>query len=241
LLPHAVNATRGAAQRAARIWSERRRSELEASRRFARLASELCATGASAMVCQLAEAASGDELRHAELCADLSRHFGDAGCVPDPAPPRPIAPRGLGRKDALVYEIVALSCVTETLSTALLGSLVERATDSLARSAMRSILRDEVRHSRLGWAYLAEAAAPRAMAAVSAQLSPMLHATLSAELFHESEPDPDASALAGLGELERGERRRVVGETLRDVVFPGLERYGADVRAGRRWLDELFR
>jgi hypothetical protein len=242
MLPHTVNAPAPRLRaRAARVWGDRRRLELEAASRFARLASELHAHGASHVVCELAETAAADELRHAELCADLSRHFGEepGHCAPPVA--RPVAPPGLEGKDALVYEIVAMACVTETLSTALLGSLVERATDSRAASAMRSILRDEVRHSQLGWAYLAEAPAPRAIDAVGLRLLRMLDATLSPELLHAAPDDPDEAALAGLGQLERHERRRVVRETLKAVVFPGLERYGADVSGGQRWCDERLR
>jgi hypothetical protein len=224
-------------RRAARIWSERRRFELEAARHFDRLAGELRALGASPNVCKIAGEAAEDERRHAELCSSLSCHFGGVPAKAEPPMAWCVVPRGLARRDALLYEIVALSCVTETLSTALLGVLVERATDSLARRTMQSILRDEVRHSRLGWAYLAQAASPAAMQAVSRNLPAMLKATLSDELFSETRSEPDAESLAGLGQLERAERRCIVRETLEEVVFPGLLLFGADVRAGREWID----
>jgi hypothetical protein len=227
-----------ARRRAAKIWGERRTSELEAAQRFAWLASEFDAVGASATVRELAARAADDELRHAELCANLSRYFGGALMTSAPAAVRRVAPAGVQRKDALIYEVVALACVTETLSTALLGALVDRASDSLARRTMHSILRDEVSHSRLGWAYLAEAACPRAMEGISAHLPGMLQSTLSDELFRRSTFDPVESEVAGLGQLERIERRRIVRETLEQVVFPGLERFGADVRSGRRWIED---
>jgi hypothetical protein len=227
-----------ARRRAAQVWAERHAFELEAAQRFDWLASEFDAVGASSTVRQLAERAADEERRHAELCATLSLYFGEADVRSGPPVVRRVAPAGLERKDALIYDVVALACVTETLSTALLGALVDRASDSLARRTMHSILRDEVRHSRLGWAYLAEAPSSRAMEAVSAHLPAMLRSTLSDELFKRSSVDPLEGELAGLGQLERAERRRVVRETLEQVVFPGLERFGADVGSGRRWIED---
>jgi hypothetical protein len=222
---------------AARVWSARCVVERDAARRFEQLAAELDAQGASSNVTGLARKAAADELRHAEICESLGRHFGSPPVgVAESFPLRRVAPPYLGRRDALAYEVVALCCVTETLSTALLGGLVERTTDGLVRWGLQSILRDEVRHSRLGWAYLAETAPPKAMAAVSRHLPALLAATLSDELFDESTASFSEAALAGLGQLERAERRRITHETLEKVVFPGLELFGADAEAGRRWL-----
>jgi hypothetical protein len=226
-----------ARRRAAHVWAERHSFELEAAQRFAWLAIEFDAVGASPTVRRLAARAADDERRHAALCATLSRHFGEAVVRSGQPVVRRVAPSGLERKDALIYDVVALACVTETLSTALLGALVDRASDSLARRAMHSILRDEVSHSRLGWAYLAEAASARAMEAVSSHLPAMLRSTLSDELFSCASIDPLEGELAGLGQLERVERRRIVRETLEKVVFPGLERFGADVLSGREWIE----
>jgi hypothetical protein len=225
---------------AARVWSARRVVELDAAMRFEQLATELAAQGASSNVTGLAREAAAEELRHAELCGMLSRHFGGLPASVESLPLRRLAPPELGPRDALAYEVVAVCCVTETLSTALLGGLVERATDPLARRSLQSILRDEVRHSRLGWAYLAETAPPTAMASVSRHLPALLAATLADELFDESTVAFGEAALAGLGQLERAERRRIVHETLERVVFPGLELFGADAEAGRRWLLQPF-
>ena len=98
----------------------------------------------------MAKRASSDELRHAEKCLDLVRHFGGAVEAPKAPEARPVAPSSLETRERLLYEVVALSCVTETLSAALLGALVERARDSLAKSVLHSILRDEVGHVAIG-------------------------------------------------------------------------------------------
>ncbi len=213
--------------------------ELEAAERFRRLTLELTSHGASDAIVEMGRRAASDELRHAEQCLDLVRHFGGSAERPKAPEARPVAPRSFGEQERLLYEVVALSCVTETLSAALLGALVERARDSIAKSVLHAILRDEVVHSRLGWAFLAEEHARGARDCVSDRLAAILSSTVSAELF---EPPNDASAvdraLAGFGSLERAERRRIVRETLQAVVFPGLERFGIETSRGRAWLAE---
>ena len=223
---------------AARAWRYRLGSELEAANHFRILASALGAADASGAVVGLALEAAEDELRHAELCRKLVTHFGGTVSSQPTITSRRVAPAELGARERLLYAIVALSCVTETLSTAILGELVDRASDSVAKQAMQSILRDEVNHSRIGWAFLAEEHARGANDCIGEYLPGMLSATVSDDLFAADAADLGAQELAGFGVLERGDRRRIVRETLDLVVFPGLERFGIDVQAGRNWLRE---
>ena len=109
---------------AARVWRYRYEMELEAAERFRRLAGELASVGTSEAVVGMARRASNDELRHAARCLDLVVHFGGKAGSPQLRDARRVAPRALDERERLLYEVVALSCVTETLSTALLGVLV---------------------------------------------------------------------------------------------------------------------
>jgi hypothetical protein len=227
---------------AARVWKVRSVFELESAERFRTLVPQMSAAGASEAVLKLAREAFDDELRHAELCEGLAAHFGESVSARPAVAIRRVAPSQLAADDAALYEVIAMACVTETLSTALLGSLVEGARDSLAKQTMQSILRDEVNHSRLGWAFLAERNARGAPDCVSPHLGAMLDATLGDEFFtSRASPDPSETALAGLGVLDRPERRRIVCETLELVVFPGLERFGIDTALGRTWFRERTR
>jgi hypothetical protein len=226
--------------RAARIWKQRRAVELESAERFRSIGAELAAHGISSGLVDMAEQAALDEIRHADLCSTLANAF-DAACdstLSTTPSVRRVAPSYLIGREALVYEVVALSCVTETLSTALLGNLVERARDELAKETMHSILRDEVKHSRLGWAVLAEAHASGVRDCVSPHLIDMLSATLGTGFLSPSSPrvDPSDAILAGLGALEVDAQRHVVGEAFECVIFPGLERYGIDTVAAKQWL-----
>lgn len=223
---------------AARVWSYRLQSEIEAAERFRALAPVLEEFGSSRAIIDMVEAAGDDELRHVSLCEELVRHFGGTVTPSSPSPLRPIAPTELSGADRVLYEVVALSCVTETLSTALLGELVAQARDSACKQAMHSILRDEVNHSRLGWAFLAEQHASGARDCVGAYLPRLLDATLGAGFLQAvDQPDHRRDELAGLGSLRLNERQRIVRETLAQVIFPGFERFGVDTRSARRWLD----
>jgi hypothetical protein len=224
--------------RAAHVWTLRRRVELESAQRFTHFATELAAHGSSNVIAEMARDAARDELRHAELCGKLTEHFGGRAVAPVPevSAPRRVAPAELQGREALLYELVALSCVTETLSTVLLGALVDAARDSFARQCLHSILKDEVQHSRLGWAFLAEAHAGGARDVVSPHLPAMLGATLAAELFADAPPHAEDAELSGYGALDRATGERLVRECLAEVVFPGLERFGIDTLPGKRWL-----
>lgn len=226
---------------AAQVWSTRLHAEEEAARHFRALTDALKTTGASAHLVAMAEQAHADELRHASVCRDLIEHFGGRGRDASPSAAQGHVPVALVDRQQLLREVVALSCITETLSTALLAELVRAARDEVSERAMRSILRDEVSHSRLGWAYLAEAHAAGAPDCVGPRLASMLDTSLGADFWRTEAPAPFESELAGFGQLPRADRQRLVLETLHGVVFPGLELFGIDVALGKAWCDAATR
>jgi hypothetical protein len=192
-----------------------------------------------------AEAAS-DERRHAAQCVELTRSLGGERFAGDaalevPSEVRAAAPAELGRRERLLYEVVAMACVTETLSAALLGEMVELATDDQVRDVMQAILRDEVGHARLGWAHLAAENQRGPAKFLGDYLPVMLAGTVQDELFTASAEHAEREALSGLGALDRSARRRIFEGTMRLVVFPGLERFGVDTASGEKWLEERLR
>jgi len=239
-LPEVLHAVSDMRSEAALIWSFRARAEVEAADRFARLAYRLSGAGAAIQVVQMAQSAASDEIRHAELCADLARHFGSEPKTRTGGDPPEVAPSGLVARERVLYEVVALSCVTETLSAALLGAMAEQARDDRVRDAVHSILRDEIEHGRLGWAHLSLEHARGYGRFLGDYLPAMLQGTIDDELFREGD-DPNEkhdTELAGWGALRRADRRVLFTATMREVVFPGLERFGVDTSAGARWLVE---
>jgi hypothetical protein len=244
---HAVSAAAAHAEpslraraRAARVWAMRGRVEREAAARFARIAARLAAVGAEPVVVDLARRACADEGRHAARCDELVARMSGR-----PAPVETIhlrlaelGPGGLTPREAVLYEVVAMSCITETLSTALLGEMRDAAPEGRVRQVLSEILKDEVQHARLGWAHLAAERRRGPLRFLAEALPHMLDDTASPEVFEVGEPDAEAvgDALRGLGALPRSERRARLVETLEEVVFPGLDSLGVDTDGGRRWL-----
>jgi hypothetical protein len=224
-------------RRAGARWSMRARVEREAEGRFRRLARELADVGADAIVVGLATRAATDEARHHEMCVDLSRGF---GVEPVRATTVHAVPALRTRIESpsgrVLHEVVAMSCVTETLSAALLVEMRARATDASVRDVVHEVLRDEVAHARLGWAHLAWSKARGDVGWLSPYVPAMLAATVREEIFAEGEDC--APGIEGLGGLDRPTRRDVFVGTMRGVVLPGLQRFGVDTRLAEEWLDE---
>jgi hypothetical protein len=194
----------------------------------------LATMGAQAVVVGMARDAANDELRHAELCTQLAARFGRV--TPSRSgEPGEVAPSGLTPRERVLYEVVAMSCITETLSAALLGEMHDRAVDPQVQTTVHEILRDEVQHSRLGWAHLASEHARGCGRVLGDYLPVMLAGTVTEELFRVGDDaDPD---LAGYGALSREDRAHIFTATMRELVFVGLERFGIDTSAGAQWLD----
>ncbi len=219
----------------AAAWAFRHRVELEAQQRFERLSTLLPLPFA-----QDALNASVDERRHAQLCEALARELG-ATALATHAQAERIAPARLSVQEALLYEVVAACCITETESVGVLTSLLaaERATlTERVEPVLREIARDEVRHSRLGWAYLAHARAQGEVAFLGQLVPTMLAGSISPDLFDEPGRDePDPLELLAHGVLPRAAKRAVFVSSVREVILPGLLHLGVPDGPARRWLE----
>lgn len=227
----------------AALWRYRERIEREAAALFAGLAADLAAAGLPGLAAR-ARIAADDEARHAVRC----RAIVDA-CRPDlpPLPPRAVvvAPRGAGdapRAGAArraLYTSVAMGCVTETLSCALLLAMRDAARFGPSRAAIVEIVKDEIEHSRLGWAHLTAAAATGDVTWLAPHVAAMRADALRhdvAELPTTEAAGPadagDAADLSAFGILPRARVTIVVEATWRDVIVPGLARHGVAAPAG---------
>ncbi|MCC6528188.1 MAG: ferritin-like domain-containing protein [Polyangiaceae bacterium] len=220
---------------AAQLWASRAQAEREAGVRLHRLAERLRHVGATDEVIELTLAAARDEERHAELCDELCARSGGRHGERAASVPEELAPAGLRERERVLYDVVALACLQETLSATLLGAMVERATEPRARAVLAAIQRDEARHSRFGWLHLSRATGDESHDVIGMHLPFMLRRVLEESLLR---PDATENAeLAHLGALDARERERLCLATARRVVLTGLERHGVDTSAGERWLE----
>jgi hypothetical protein len=220
------------ARRAAgEAWAFRARVEREAALRFDRLAAAIGRFDEGSPVPAQLSSAARDEDRHAALCEKLARECGATSGL-EGSDAR-IAPGGLSERDAALYEIVAACCLTETESVATLTALLGSELDATIRDAVHEIARDEVGHSRMGWAHLAREAAARDVSFLGAFIPAMLAGGADPALF---QPAAEPDGLLALGVLPRAMKREVFVRALEDVVFPGLEKFGVDCAPARAWL-----
>jgi len=220
-------------RRIGEAWAFRTRVEREAALRFARLGRAIRALDADSPVADMMERAAGDEERHVGLCAELAEAYGRPAT--EPAPDTPLAPSRLGPREAILYEVVAACCITETESVATVTTLLGAEAEPRVREILHEIARDEVTHSRMGWAHLAREA-PRGVGFLAEHIPTMLGGTVAPDFFADAAPDPDVEVLLRHGLLSQAQKQSVFVETLEAVVFPGLEQFGVDTAPARAWL-----
>jgi hypothetical protein len=221
------------------VWAFRANAEREAELRFTRLLGELTEAEAPPEAVQLAVRAILDEQRHVVLCDSLASAYRSPGAAAPkfPAPdPSPLGPKDLEPRDRLLYEVVAFCCVTETLNSSLMKVSRDRASVPEAREALRTILRDEVGHARIGWAHLAHEVARRRGGFLGEMLPRMLAGAVKDELFSPGPAHPDEAMLETHGELSERLRLELFESALRDVIAPGLEGFGVDTRPLWSWV-----
>ncbi|MEL6181971.1 MAG: ferritin-like domain-containing protein [Myxococcota bacterium] len=224
-------------ERIASDWWFRHHAELEAKERFEQLVQALTAAGAVAPVVQMAHQAVQDEERHAERCRDVAVHYRPtdpfAGATPDASS---VAPPEWSPQHSTLYETVALCCVAETINAALLTEVLSVATEPLIRSAVRAILRDEIQHARLGWAYLASLPHEAFPQPLSTRLPALFEDSISEALIAGKTPSA-GFACHPHGFLSRSHRLAIFCQSLTTVIFPGLARYPIDLQPAQAWFE----
>ena len=225
---------------AGEAWAFRARVEHDAEARFRRLAGAISAFDPDSPAVALMRRAAEDERRHARLCEELAAVYGRPK---ETAPPlaTEIAPSELGPREAVLYEVVAACCITETESVATVTTLLAEDAEPAVRAALHEIARDEVIHGKMGWAHLAREAKRIDVSFLAAWVPVMLTGTVDDSLFAAVSPGPDDAELLRHGVFPQSRKREVFVRTLLDVVFPGLETFGISAGPARQWLEERER
>jgi hypothetical protein len=223
--------------RVAGTWAFRTRAEIQAAARFARMAIELAEVGATEVVARGAKEASDDELRHRDLCARLAARWGEPNALQHVPPRERIGRSDMDPRDRLLWEVVAVCCVSETMNTSLMTRCLEVAKDEEIRSTLHELLKDEVNHARLGWAHLAAERAAGRGAFLRDVLPLMLEASVEPGFLQGQPQVPWTDELFDYGELPSSELIQIYRDTLNLVVFPGLDATGVDTSKGRAWLE----
>ena len=170
------------------------------------------------------------------MCALQAERFGEPNPKDYVVPKQRIGASRSDTRERLLWEVVAVCCLSETMNTSLLSRCQELVKDAELRSTIHELLEDEVQHARIGWAHLAaERAAGRGDFLADA-LPLMLEASIEPGFLQQGESMPWIDELYDYGELPHAELVRIYRETLDQVVFRGLEAMGVDTSKGRAWL-----
>ena len=173
------------------------------------------------------------------LCAAIAERFGHGVELGEPELTE-VAPRSFDARDRVVYEVVAFCCITETANAAVVTAGADDVDDAAIRKAVRTILADEVQHSRLGWRFLATHPPDDAQRAWLARYLPdMLRGTVREDLFAPAPIIGDEVTMAKYGTLPIEGRRAAFLDAMREVVLPGLAQFGVDVAAAAAFLTTL--
>jgi hypothetical protein len=217
----------------AETWTGRAVSEHEATIRFGVYARRMEGFGVPLELIERTLEASADEKRHEEICLEVARRFG----AREPVFEHFEFWRRPDSREVLLSNMVATCCLTETLNAPFLALSLHIAKDPAMKIALRDLLKDEVNHGRLGWAYLAWARQQGDGARLSAELPELIMDSSMPQFFNAGlEAHPLEAELAHFGELSMAQRRRIFFEGVDEVIFPGLEASGIDTQLARAWV-----
>lgn len=245
-----------ALRRAAAVqWAGRARAEHGSIHQFTQLAHALSNARAPLHVLGALARLVTDEVRHAELCAEMALACWPEGAAegasafawPAPVSPWPEPPTSTdaGPLRAWAAEAIAVACcVGETLSRPMLEAIAVVATDPLAEACARQILRDEHLHATFGWealGWLVPQLDDDARAALHRRLSSALAGFESTTACGIPLADVAGREIAiergapNLGTLDDLQYAMIFYATLESEIVPRFAALGLD--AGRAWAE----
>lgn len=205
----------------AAAWLQDAQAEHASVASFARFALRLLALGAPAALVADAQAAMGDEIRHAERCYALASRYAGATLRPGPLP---IGGALDGGEDlaAVSVEVLRESAIGESIGALLAETMRQQAADPHVREALAEIAADEARHAQAAWRFLAWAVAEGGEP-VRAALEGAFEEAVAAHLPSPARGSGAEAVPAGWaahGRLTGAAQRRVIRRAIRQVARP---------------------
>lgn len=220
----------------ANLWLSQAATERRVGYSFDVVHRALVALDADAGLIETAARAVDDELRHAELCCEMASRYAERRLdAPEELPfSHPMHPEA--RTEALRRALWVLGqcSLNETFAAAYLECSHENATVPLARAALRELLSDEIDHARVGWAF-ASTLDEATRAELSDWLVPLAICNLR-EWRSLTLPTFERDAVYAHGVPRRAQVEAALRNALDEMIAPGFERFGFDVRPLRAWI-----
>lgn len=209
-------------------WRIHMAAEFASSRVFAGLVAQLMAAGLPFEYVRDATEMAREEVEHGLQSA---RVFAALGGEPVSALPAltPVPQHDdVGPLEAVLRNVISVSCCGETLAVSVIGGERDRTTEPPLRAILTRILSDEIGHARFGWRLLGEVAS-----AMDADMRRRLSAYLvviferDVKILHDCLETPSATAPSlALGAADGPLAWSTFIDTMRDATLPSLQRHG---------------
>lgn len=223
-----------ALERAREQWLFRMESEYQSVSSFAGLANQMLEARCDVDLIGTTLRMAQDELRHAELCAEVVTALGGTPVREVAAPiVTPAVHAGCSVEERVLRNVIYGCCVTETVNCARFVDALDTMTDPFLRDVTRQLLSDEATHSQFGFHFL-EAWRPvlDPMRASIADYLAFAIPLLDAEYRASPAPPRDEEGLA-LGLPDGAHTYEIFRATMEAAVLPGLARFGLVVDLNR--------
>jgi hypothetical protein len=198
-------------------WTRRMVEEQASSRAFAGLLPQMMRAGVDPQFQAAAADAVVDELRHSRLCAAVVQALGGEARAPMIDADEMPRHDGVGTLEALLRNILEVSCLEETVGVAVLEHRYRHARESTFRRVIAEILDDEIGHSRLGWRLLQQLE-PRIDARLRERLGAHLVPAFARLLERHGAPHESAAD------------KVLLAEAINEVIVPRLEAFELPAR-----------
>ena len=214
-----------------------RRAELElrGAAAFTVVTQALIELRADSRIVELSARAIAEEIRHSDIYFELASHYARAALPrPEVAPIDVPEHAGVSAELRRVLHVVGMCSINETMACAFLELCLDGATSGKVRAAVREVLSDEIRHARIGWAFLAS---PVVTASVRREVGRWLVPMLCAQLegwWRQIDTLPEGE-VAGHACPSGQAIAEATLKSLGDLVLPGFQELGIDVSEAYRY------
>lgn len=177
------------------------------------------------------EGFAAEERRHGVLCGAVVEAAGGEARAPALEPEAFPMHEDVAPIEALLRNVISVSCLSETAAVALIGAERLRMEDGPLRELLESIWADEVGHARFGWRLVSQLT-PTLEAPARRRLDAYLAVAFAHlerhELSHLPTTYTPPAEGASLGLCSGREARRLFYDAIDQVMVPGLTSAGLD-------------
>lgn len=210
-------------------WRGRMINEHGSAEVFEVLADQLEQAGVDARHVARCREFAGEERLHGALCGAVVQALGgEAKALVPEADPVPLHEE-VGPLEAALRNLISISCLSETVATALIGAEREEMPEGELKELLTTIWADECGHANFGWRLLGELLPDDdAMKARLSDYLALAFAHLEAHELAHLPPHVFPKEGAALGLCGGPDARLLLLATIETIIVPGLQARGLD-------------